>query len=54
MYFIECRRLMGRGIGYIDAHLLAAVSLTAPARLWTRDKRLAGVAEDLGLAYRLR
>ena len=33
----------------IDAHLLAAVSLAGPARLWTRDKRLGAVAADLGL-----
>jgi len=51
LYFIEQHELMGRGIGYIDAHLLAAVSLTSPARLWTRDKRLDAVAVDLGLAF---
>ena len=51
LYFIEQHELTGRGIGYIDAHLLAAVSLAAPARFWTRDKRLAAVAADLGLAY---
>ena len=50
LLFIEERRLMGRGIGYIDAHLLAAVTLTDGARLWTRDKRLAAVARELGLA----
>ena len=50
LYFIGQRRLMGRGIGYIDAHLLASVSLTSSARLWTRDKRLARVAVDLDLA----
>ena len=33
----------------IDAHLLAAVSLAASARFWTRDKRLGAVATDLGL-----
>ncbi len=49
--FIERRALMGRGIGYIDVHLLASVALAAGARLWTRDKRLAGVAADLKLAY---
>ena len=49
LYFIEQHGLMGRGIGYIDAHLLAAVSLAGPARLWTRDKRLGAVATDLGL-----
>lgn len=52
LYFIERHQLMGRGIGYIDAHLLAAVSLTSPALLWTRDRRLARVAHELGLAYR--
>ncbi len=51
LFFIEQHRLMGRGIGYIEAHLLAAVSLDPPARLWTHDKRLALVAADLGLAY---
>jgi len=48
--FIERRALMGRGIGYIDIHLLASVSL-AEARLWTRDKRLAAVSAELGLAF---
>ena len=49
--FIERRALMGRGIGYIDVHLLASVVLDGSARLWTRDKRLAAVAEALELAY---
>jgi len=49
--FIERRALMGRGIGYIDVHLLASVALAGTARLWTRDKRLAEVAADLKLAY---
>lgn len=51
LFFIEQHRLMGRGIGYIDAHLLAATSLAGPARLWTRDKRLADVAVTLKLAH---
>ena len=49
--FIERRALMGRGIGYVDVHLLASVALAGTARLWTRDKRLAAVAADLKLAY---
>ena len=49
--FIERRRLMGRGIGYIDVHLLASAVLSGTARLWTRDKRLAVVAGDLALAF---
>ena len=51
--FIERHALSGRGIGYIDAHLLAAVKLTAGAELWTSDKRLHGVAVQLGLAITL-
>lgn len=49
--FIERRALMGRGIGYIDVHLLASAALAGVARLWTRDRRLAAVAEELGLAF---
>ena len=51
LYYIERHGLMGRGIGYVDAHLLASVSLSDPAQIWTRDKRLHAVAEDLALAY---
>jgi len=47
---IEGQRLFGRGIGYVDAHLLAAVRLTADAKLWTVDRRLQAVATELGLA----
>lgn len=49
LFFIEEHSLMGAGIGYVDAHLLAAVSLEGDARLWTRDKRLLAVAAALGL-----
>ena len=48
--FIEANGLPGSGIGYADAHLLAATRLTPGAALWTRDKRLSEVAERLGLA----
>ena len=48
--FIEKRALMGRGIGYIDIHLLASVTLAGDARLWTRDNRLAAIAANLSLA----
>ena len=51
LFFIERHRLMGRGIGYIDAHLLTSVALHGTARLWTRDKRLSSIAADLGLAH---
>ena len=51
MFFIEHNNLMGRGIGYVDAHLLASVSLSSPARLWTVDRKLEDVATQLGLAH---
>lgn len=46
---IEDWSLFGCGIGYVDAHLLAAVLLTPDTRLWTRDKRLRTVAQQLSL-----
>lgn len=49
LIYIEQQTLMGRGIGYMDAHLLAAVALEGTARLWTRDKRLHAVADALSL-----
>lgn len=51
LLFIDTRKLMGKGIGYIDAHLLASIALTSDARLWTRDKRLKGVAAGLRLTF---
>jgi predicted nucleic acid-binding protein len=48
--FVEKHKLFGRGIGYIDIHLLAAVQLTGSVKLMTRDKRLYGIADELGLA----
>lgn len=50
MDFINRRSLAGRGIGYVDVHLLTAAALTADAPLWTYDKRLCHVAVQLGLA----
>ena len=47
---LERRDLMGRGIGWIDIHLLASTAMAAPARLWTHDKRLAMIAAQLKLA----
>lgn len=48
--FIVERKLPGSGIGYIDAHLLAATALTPETAIWTRDKRLRAVARSLSLA----
>lgn len=49
LLLIERERLMGRGIGYVDAHLLAS-ALLSHCRLWTQDRHLAAVAEQQGLA----
>ncbi len=48
MVLVESRHLFGRGIGWIDSHLLAS-ALLSDAGLWTDDRRLAAVAADLGL-----
>ena len=50
---IEARRLYGMGIGLIDAHLIASIFVNSPTLLWTRDKPLRKVAEDLGIHARL-
>jgi predicted nucleic acid-binding protein len=51
--FIDRQALFGRGIGYVDAHLLAAARLTLGARLWTHDRNLQSVAAQLDLAAML-
>ncbi|MBA2353386.1 MAG: PIN domain-containing protein [Acidobacteria bacterium] len=48
--FIRERKLYGRGVGWVDAHLLAS-ALVSRAMLWTADARLAAVANELGVAY---
>jgi predicted nucleic acid-binding protein len=50
LHLINSRGLVAIGIGYIDAHLLAAVGLMPGSGLWTRDKKLHAAAERLGLA----
>ncbi len=49
LLLIEREQLMGRGIGYVDAHLLASTKLSH-AQLWTQDRRLAALAKERGLA----
>lgn len=50
LFFIERHKLMGKGIGLIDAHLMASCSLTGCA-LWTRDKRLLAVAREMNVSF---
>ena len=52
--FISDRKLPGSGIGYVDAHLLAAAALTPETLVWTRDKRLLAAAQSLSLAAEFR
>lgn len=47
---VSARSLAERGLGWVDAHLLAA-SLAASERLWTFDTKLAALARALGLAF---
>jgi hypothetical protein len=50
LLFIENHRLMGKGLGYIDMHLLASAILT-DAPLWTLDKKLGEIAAELGIGW---
>jgi predicted nucleic acid-binding protein len=49
--FVRARKLHGRGIGWIDAHLLAS-ALVSDLTLWTADAALEAVARELRIAYR--
>ena len=51
LFLIESHRFMGRGIGFIDAHLLTSTAMAPPTQLWANDRRLMGVANELGIAY---
>ena len=51
MTFIESNRLMGKGLGYVDVHLLAATVLS-DIRLWTDDKALASASKEMGMDFR--
>jgi len=48
--FIEMKQLMGKGLGYVDLHLLASTVLTGVS-IWTLDEKLAKAAQDLGIKY---
>jgi predicted nucleic acid-binding protein len=48
---IHRHRLMAKGIGLIDVHLLASSALATETSLWTRDKQLAAIANRMGLGF---
>ena len=53
LYFIEQKQLNGKGIGFVDVHLLASARLSQ-IPLWTEDKNLQTAAEALGLDYKIK
>lgn len=48
LLLIERDRLIGRGIGYVDAHLLASTRLSY-CRQWAQDRRMGAVTQELEL-----
>ena len=48
--FIENNRLMGKGMGYVDVHLITSAVLTG-VPVWTLDKKLAQAADGLYIKY---
>jgi predicted nucleic acid-binding protein len=51
LFFIDRNQLMGKGIGFVDVHLLASAQLTG-IQLWTADKRLKSAADPLEMTYK--
>jgi predicted nucleic acid-binding protein len=51
IFFIDRNHLMGKGIGFVDVHLLASAQLTG-IPLWTADNRLKSAADQLNLTYK--
>ena len=49
--FVEARRLYGRSLSLVDAHLLASATLTPHSSIWTRDRNLAAAASEMSLAW---
>lgn len=49
--FVERHRLMARGIGWVDVHLLASATVAGRVSLWSQDKRLMAAAAERGVAY---
>ena len=50
LYFIDENQLAGKGIGFVDIHLLASAQLEQ-VQLWTVDKKLKNIATNIGLTY---
>ncbi len=51
LFFIDRNHLMGKGVGFVDVHLLASAQLTG-IPVWTADKRLKSAADQLELTFK--
>ena len=51
LFFIERNHLMGKGVGFVDVHLLASAQLTG-VPLWTTDKWIKSAADQLALTFK--
>ena len=51
LFFIDRNHMMGKGVGFVDVHLLASAQL-AGVLLWTADKKLKSSADQLELAFK--
>ncbi|MEZ5691586.1 MAG: hypothetical protein R3D71_07975 [Rickettsiales bacterium] len=49
--FIKKNKLFGRGIGYIDAHLLASAIITE-THIWTNDKKLRNITSEFDISWK--
>lgn len=50
LFLVAQQRLFSRGIGYVDASLLASAKLQPGVTIWTRDKRLKKIADEIALS----
>ena len=48
--FVRARNLQGRGVGWVDVHVLAS-AIVGRFQVWTADRQLASIARKLGVAY---
>ena len=51
LFFIDRNHLMGKGVGFVDVHLLASAQLVG-VPLWTADKKLKSSADQLELTFK--
>ncbi len=51
LFCLEKHKLMGKGVGFVDVHLLASALLSKNTLLWTRDRRLHDLAQLLNVSW---